>query len=351
MIGIQSSIIMFPINLLIVSIFRNARPREQKSESSSKQQSKIDPKKQGKTRRVSPNQPPHNHHKEITPDTVIKASPSLRVWPKIVTSLCHNGEVLWTFMNYYELLFFQDVKRIAQSLYKVMRRPVPRIELDSTKTNINNLLSLVEEIIRQHNRIGNEFYTDSSKKEQTFAASLDCVNLKGGPTDMDNSELHSYFKITLERLVGLELINLNSGRSVLWHNIQDSGTKAMFHCVFSSGSGRTWVLVALNDWNALRLGSGNFQLEYSHFQHWKESIFAKDYDYKYIIILCVCVCMCIYIYIYIYEAVILFCSNHREQFLWEPRAKWKTQRLQPVSLQTTAKCGERAETAGAFILL
>lgn len=72
MIGIQSSIIMFPINLLIVSIFRNARPREQKSESSLKQQSKIDPKKQGKMGRVSPNQPPHNNHKEITPDTVIK---------------------------------------------------------------------------------------------------------------------------------------------------------------------------------------------------------------------------------------------------------------------------------------
>ncbi len=29
--------------------------------------------------------------------------------------------------------------------------------------------------------------------------------------------------------------------------------------------------------------------------------------------------------------VILFCSNHREQFLWEPRAKWKIQRLQPLS--------------------
>ncbi|XP_016102995.1 polycystic kidney disease protein 1-like 2 [Sinocyclocheilus grahami] len=119
MIGIQSSIIMFPINLLIVSIFRNARPREQKSESSSKQQSKIDPKKPVKMGRVSPNQPPHNNHKEITPDTVIK-----------------------------------DIKRIAQSLYKVMRRPVPRTELDSTKTDINNLLSLVEEIIRQHNRVG-----------------------------------------------------------------------------------------------------------------------------------------------------------------------------------------------------
>ncbi|KAI2662209.1 Polycystic kidney disease protein 1-like 2 [Labeo rohita] len=140
MIGIQSSIIMFPINLLIVSIFRNARPREQKSESSSKQQSKTDPKKQGKTGRVSPDQTSHSDHKEITPDT--------------------------------------DIKRIAQSLYKVMRRPVPRMELDSTKADINKMLSLVEEIIRQHNRVGNEFYSDSSKKEQSFAASLECVNLK-----------------------------------------------------------------------------------------------------------------------------------------------------------------------------
>jgi len=60
-----------------------------------------------------------------------------------------------------------------------MRIPVPRIELDSTKTDINNLLSLVEEIICQHNQVGNEFYTDSSKKEQTLVASLGCINLKG----------------------------------------------------------------------------------------------------------------------------------------------------------------------------
>lgn len=79
MIGIQSSIIMFPINLLIVSIFRNARPRERTTEPPTKQRSKIDPTKQGKTGRVSPNQPPSpdNNHKEITPDTVIKASYTL----------------------------------------------------------------------------------------------------------------------------------------------------------------------------------------------------------------------------------------------------------------------------------
>lgn len=87
------------------------------------------------------------------------------------------------------IISFQDIKRIAQSLYKVMRRPVPRTELDSTKTDINNLLSLVEEIIRQHNRVGSEFYTDSYKKKQTLTASLECVNLKGESIDMDNSEL------------------------------------------------------------------------------------------------------------------------------------------------------------------
>ncbi|XP_073715516.1 polycystin-1-like protein 2 [Misgurnus anguillicaudatus] len=163
MIGIQSSIIMFPINLLIVSIFRNARPRERTT--SSKQQSKIDLVKQGKTGRVSPNQPPSpdNNHKEITPDTVIK-----------------------------------DIKRIAQSLYKVMRRPVPRIEADPGKTDINTLLSLVEEVICQHNRVGNEFYTDSSKKEQNLSVSLRCVNLQESsfcesPERSEKSSIYSQY--------------------------------------------------------------------------------------------------------------------------------------------------------------
>uniref|UniRef100_A0A3Q3NKY0 Polycystic kidney disease protein 1-like 2 n=1 Tax=Labrus bergylta TaxID=56723 RepID=A0A3Q3NKY0_9LABR len=69
MIGIQSSIIMFPINLLIVSIFRNTRPRE-------KAPAKTDASKQAKTGRVSPSQTysPQKEPKDITPDTVIKTS-------------------------------------------------------------------------------------------------------------------------------------------------------------------------------------------------------------------------------------------------------------------------------------
>ena len=60
---------MFPINLLIVSIFRNTRPREKKPG-----QPKTEASKQGKTGRVSPSQPPspQMEHEDITPDTVIK---------------------------------------------------------------------------------------------------------------------------------------------------------------------------------------------------------------------------------------------------------------------------------------
>ncbi|XP_051757576.1 polycystic kidney disease protein 1-like 2 [Ctenopharyngodon idella] len=76
-----------------------------------------------------------------------------------------------------------------------MRKPVPRIELDSTKADINNLLSLVEEIICQHNQVGNEFYTDSSKKVQTLVSSLGGVNLKESSVceSSERNEKHSVY--------------------------------------------------------------------------------------------------------------------------------------------------------------
>uniref|UniRef100_A0A8C8FW89 Polycystic kidney disease 1 like 2a n=1 Tax=Oncorhynchus tshawytscha TaxID=74940 RepID=A0A8C8FW89_ONCTS len=124
MIGVQSSIIMFPINLLIVSIFRNTRPRETKPG-----KPKAEVSKQGKTGRVSPSQPSSpQRDRELTPDTVIK-----------------------------------DIKKIAQSLSKAMKSPIPHLELEmksGPQTDINTLLSLVEDIIRQQNRVSGEFYTD-----------------------------------------------------------------------------------------------------------------------------------------------------------------------------------------------
>lgn len=66
MIGIQSSIIMFPINLLIVSIFRNTRPRDRDTKTVSS--------KRAKAGQVSPPQNSNTEKqiKDITPDTVIK---------------------------------------------------------------------------------------------------------------------------------------------------------------------------------------------------------------------------------------------------------------------------------------
>uniref|UniRef100_A0A8D3DK98 Polycystic kidney disease 1 like 2a n=1 Tax=Scophthalmus maximus TaxID=52904 RepID=A0A8D3DK98_SCOMX len=107
LIGVQSSIIMFPINLLIVSIFRNTRPREKTRQ--------ADASKQGKTGRVSPSQTSSLQRKlkDITADTVIK-----------------------------------DIKKIAQSLSKAMKSPLPHQELHpGQKADINTLLSLVEDII------------------------------------------------------------------------------------------------------------------------------------------------------------------------------------------------------------
>ncbi|KAJ7986101.1 hypothetical protein DPEC_G00347310 [Dallia pectoralis] len=144
MIGVQSSIIMFPINLLIVSIFRNTRPRETQSKP------KAEVSNQGKTGRVSPSQPPSpQRDRELTPDTVTK-----------------------------------DIKRIAQSLSKAMKSPIPRLDLEMSPgrvTDMNTLLTLVEEIIRQQNQSGGEFYSEASKKEGTLILNFQETSLCGSP--------------------------------------------------------------------------------------------------------------------------------------------------------------------------
>ncbi|XP_054473206.1 polycystic kidney disease protein 1-like 2 [Anoplopoma fimbria] len=153
MIGVQSSIIMFPINLLIVSIFRNTRPRERRT--------KTDTSKQGKTGRVSPSQTPSplKALKDITPDTVIK-----------------------------------DIKRIAQSLSKAMKSPLPHLELrPGQQADINTLLSLVEDIIRQQNCAAGDFYTDTSKRDRSMILSLHAVKL-----EQENSVLGSPEKMSDE---------------------------------------------------------------------------------------------------------------------------------------------------------
>uniref|UniRef100_M3ZLU3 Polycystic kidney disease protein 1-like 2 n=1 Tax=Xiphophorus maculatus TaxID=8083 RepID=M3ZLU3_XIPMA len=135
MVGFQSSIIMFPINLLIVSIFRNTRPRDKAA--------KPEGLKQGNTVRVSPSQTlsPPTEIKHITADTVIKV-------------------------------------KIAQSLSKAMKSPPPRCELHpGQQADINTLLSLVEDIIRHQNKMAGDFYSNLSKAD-SMTLSLGAVNLQ-----------------------------------------------------------------------------------------------------------------------------------------------------------------------------
>lgn len=81
----------------------------------------------------------------------------------------------------------QDIKRIAQSLSKVTKRPLPDLELrPGQQVDINILLSLVEDIIRQQNRAAGDFYTEDTKRDHTRILSLHAVNLQGNRYNNQN---------------------------------------------------------------------------------------------------------------------------------------------------------------------
>lgn len=61
-----------------------------------------------------------------------------------------------------------------------MKSPLPDLELrPGQQADINTLLSLVEDIIRQQNRVAGDFYTDASKRDCSMILSLRAVNLQG----------------------------------------------------------------------------------------------------------------------------------------------------------------------------
>ncbi|XP_039236742.1 polycystic kidney disease protein 1-like 2 [Pipra filicauda] len=137
MIGFESSLLMFPINLLIVQIFRNTRPRPAKEGRQ---------RKPGKNGRVSPSVP-------LTPEVTQAAS----LTPEAVT---------------------KDIRRIANSLLKVLKTAPLTSASDLGKaTNINSLLSLVEDIICQQNRAGQGFY-DGSKKDGPIIVTLGSMDVQ-----------------------------------------------------------------------------------------------------------------------------------------------------------------------------
>ncbi|KAM4608650.1 polycystin-1-like protein 2 [Polymixia lowei] len=113
MIGIQSSLIMFPVNLFIVSIFRNTRPREMSC-------CKPGPDASEQTSEILHSQTPVAVTAAVTVDTVIK-----------------------------------DITRIARSLPKTMKSNILQMESEfgrGQEVDINAVLSVVEDFIRQQHK-------------------------------------------------------------------------------------------------------------------------------------------------------------------------------------------------------
>ncbi|RLW01302.1 hypothetical protein DV515_00008078, partial [Chloebia gouldiae] len=134
MIGFESSLLMFPINLLIVQIFRNVRPR---------------PAQQGREKKPGKNG---------------RVSPSLLPTPGATQAASLTAEA--------------DIRRIANSLFKALKTPSLTSAPDLEKSaNINTLLSLVEDVICQQNRARQGFY-DEIKKDGPIIVTLGAMDVQ-----------------------------------------------------------------------------------------------------------------------------------------------------------------------------
>ncbi|XP_039081859.1 polycystic kidney disease protein 1-like 2 [Hyaena hyaena] len=129
MIGLESSLLMFPINLLIVQIFRNTRPRVTKEQNA------------GKWDRGSPS-----------------LAPSLQPMEDGLLTL----EVVT-----------KDMWRLVSSLFKALKVPSPASGWESvTLMDINQLLALVEDVICVQNMIGQESWEEAKQREDSFTLTL-----------------------------------------------------------------------------------------------------------------------------------------------------------------------------------
>uniref|UniRef100_A0AAY5EL93 Polycystic kidney disease 1 like 2a n=1 Tax=Electrophorus electricus TaxID=8005 RepID=A0AAY5EL93_ELEEL len=124
MIGIQSSIIMFPINLLIVSIFRFTHPRKKIQVETEDKEHELESPQQEKS------------HSDGFPQCC---------WQTDLT--------------------IQLIIRVIRSLAKAVRRPIPEAVLGSDKTDISTLLSLMEDIIRQKDFSSGRFWVEETQNE------------------------------------------------------------------------------------------------------------------------------------------------------------------------------------------
>ncbi|XP_040592237.1 polycystic kidney disease protein 1-like 2 isoform X2 [Mesocricetus auratus] len=123
MIGLESSILVFPINLLIVQIFRNTRPR-------------LPPEKDGRQEQGNPNLTPSLHPMDEG---------------------LHTAEM--------------GVQSLFRSLFKALKVPPPASGWDSMNLmDINYLLALMEDLICPESTTGQGFLEEAKEREDPFTS-------------------------------------------------------------------------------------------------------------------------------------------------------------------------------------
>ncbi|XP_069871843.1 polycystin-1-like protein 2 [Dipodomys merriami] len=136
MIGLESSVLMFPINLLIVQIFRNARPRVTKEQNTGNQGG-------GSTSPTSSPQPMDDVL--LTPDEVTK-----------------------------------DMRRLVSLLFKALKVPSPASSWNSSRAmELDDLLALVEDIVCPENRAGRRLCEEARKSKDPVTLTLGSMQVEG----------------------------------------------------------------------------------------------------------------------------------------------------------------------------
>ncbi|XP_054909087.1 polycystic kidney disease protein 1-like 2 [Poeciliopsis prolifica] len=127
MVGVQSSLIMFPINILIVSVFRNTRPRESSC-------------CQRKTKKAS-----RRRQKSSVQTTSLKPG----------TTISSTGSSTLD-------TIIKDIARILQSLSETTKCNIPSIKTEfgaGKEADINAVLAEVEEFLKQNTKCSNDTLT------------------------------------------------------------------------------------------------------------------------------------------------------------------------------------------------
>ncbi|XP_047457946.1 polycystic kidney disease protein 1-like 2 [Mugil cephalus] len=159
MIGVQSSLIMFPVNILIVSIFRNTRPRETSC----------------------------CRRKLKQPDPLEQESVLHTVSSQISTTNMNANATLD--------IIIKDITRIACTLSKTVKSNLPCSESEfgpGQQNDIKAILSVLEDFIKQNNKISDNAQSKTQPQLPERSACVHPVSTEEGAQKNNNKTHYLY---------------------------------------------------------------------------------------------------------------------------------------------------------------